>query len=137
MFKYLKHQLSKVRSQFVKTFPKLDDWKAKEWYRFHLKLEAKASEHHLWVMAYYLQSPKCKEPRGFVIADPDDDQNADLYSDYLECIGPWNAQLLTVLSLKVFFPTWPPSARLKIQSKLQANIVKILKRYTHTLLQQT
>ena len=29
MFKYLKHQLSKVCSQFVKTFPKLDDWNAK------------------------------------------------------------------------------------------------------------
>ena len=93
MFKYLKHQLSKVRSQFVKTFPKLDDWNAKEWYRFHLELEAKASEHHLWVMPYYLQSPKCKEARGFVIADPDDDKDADLHSDYLECIGPWNAQL--------------------------------------------
>ena len=40
-----------------------------------------------------LQSPKCTEARGFVIADPDDDQDADLHSDYLECIGPWNAQL--------------------------------------------
>ena len=49
-FRYLKLQSQKMRSNFVKTFPKLLGWNAHEWYKFHLTLEARACEYFLWVM---------------------------------------------------------------------------------------
>ena len=97
-FKYLKFQDPKVRRQFLKCFPKIVAWNAREWYNFHLTLEARACEHNLWVMPYHLQDPACPNARGFIVADPENDVESDLHSDYLECVEPWSLQIFEGLS---------------------------------------
>ena len=97
-FKYLKFQDPKVRRQFVKCFPKIAAWNAREWFNFHLTLEARACEHNVWIMPYHLQDPACAHPRGFIVANPEDDVESDLHSDYLECVEPWALQIFEGLS---------------------------------------
>ena len=94
-----------MRSNFVKTFPKLLGWNAHEWYKFHLTLEARACEYFLWVMPYHLQYPECPDPRGFVIGDTETEIEADLHLDYVEMIYSWQSQIADGLAQDGILPT--------------------------------
>ena len=55
-------------------------------------------------MPYYCFSPGCTERQGFLVADPFDDNNADLHIDYADIILATSQQLYSALSQDGILP---------------------------------
>ena len=49
--------------------------------------------HRVWINPYYCQALGCDEEKGFICADPEENNDADLHIDYIEKVTDWAYQL--------------------------------------------
>ena len=93
MFKYINHQDDKQRESFLKNFPKLKGFDPMNFYYWHLELESLSYSKNGWVHPYHLKYLGCPDRRGFVLGDPEKNQDIDLHCDYVDACH-WLSPLL-------------------------------------------
>jgi hypothetical protein len=106
LWRYLNHQEKTHKTAFNNHFIPLNAFTPKAWFKFCLHLEYNASINRMWINSYYCQELVTGGTGyGFVVADPNNDCDADFPLKYLFRIDVWSQQLYNVFAKTVNIPS--------------------------------
>ena len=101
LFRYLKHQSSKNRKEYINKFPFIYEWSPEGWADFRYRGMRCAYLHFAWVPSYNLVC-KGRGTQGFIMADPQVDPDCDVPICYQSQRMGWSKSISDAVNCPEF-----------------------------------
>lgn len=105
IFGHLFHHTQKQRTAFLASAVKMDAWTSQEWFCFCQILERSATINYVFVFPYMCGYVDTPNKWGFLCANLEVDNDADLPLKYESMIGNWSQQVIQYISKPNILPS--------------------------------